>query len=116
MAYPVIPPMAPKGPGTPNDVQPVTYVPAIESRELQYDRFGVCIKCGQCCMGGDPYGVDPDPHAHCPHLVNNNDGTYACSVRGDPNSLWALGCNVWPTVPEHLQGYDKCSYTFKLKV
>lgn len=75
-------------------------------------RTGECCKCGDCCRG-NPFVPDGDPNEPCPLLgVVRKDGTRLCTGHGvDPYYL--SGCNVWPTIPEHVAKYSRCSYRFE---
>lgn len=67
---------------------------------------GECIRCGDCCIGGD----DPFDGAHgepeipgmCPALRKGPDGTRICIDHGKPDTYWDRGCRTWPSKPEHL--------------
>jgi len=80
---------------------------------MAWVREGECNRCGECCKSGDPFGgaegIGEFPGA-CPLLVTV-DGNLACSNRQHPYYL--AGCNVWPSIPEHIVDYPSCSYTFE---
>ena len=74
-----------------------------------YRREGECCRCGDCCKTGDPFSVPPESRPSC-RLYRETDGLGACSDRRHP--LYLNGCNAWPTKPEHLRDYPRCTYRF----
>jgi hypothetical protein len=78
---------------------------------VAFQRFGDCCQCGDCCKG-NPY-TGEDPHLDCPHLVRTNETSH-CDIHGTLDTYWAKGCNVWPTIPEHVAHLERCTYTFRL--
>ena len=67
-----------------------------------YKRYGCCCKCGECCLPTCPINA----------LILQPDGTHICSKRTD--HFYLSGCNIWPTMPEHIQNLPKCTYKFEL--
>lgn len=74
-----------------------------------YRREGECSRCGDCCKTGDPFSVPPESAPAC-RLYRERDGVGECTDRAHP--LYLNGCNVWPTKPEHLRDYPRCTYRF----
>lgn len=83
-----------------------------DAEGVQWIRSGSCNRCGECCFG-DPFnggeGAPAVPGA-CPLLRRDGD-KYLCSNREHPYYLG--GCNVWPSIPQHIVDYPSCSYTFR---
>ena len=78
-----------------------------------YQRFGDCCQCGDCCKG-NPY-TGEGAHDDCPHLLRGAEGEKtACEIHGTVGTYWALGCNVWPTMPHHVAHIERCTFQFKL--
>jgi hypothetical protein len=78
-------------------------------------RHGECNRCGECCRSGDPFNGElgkPEIAGACP-LLTLHRGVFTCSDRQHPYYLG--GCNVWPSLPEHIEAYPSCSYTFSLE-
>lgn len=83
----------------------------------RWRREGECCRCGECCRGGDPFnGTEgaPEIPGACPLLRLLPNGLHACSDRRHPGYL--NGCNVWPTMPEHVAAYPSCTYVFVREV
>ena len=80
---------------------------------MTWVREGYCCKCGQCCRGGID-GLPAQADGACPYLTANNDkDERLCSIHNTTDTYWAMGCNVWPTVPGHIASHDRCTFTFR---
>lgn len=75
---------------------------------MPWVREGECNRCGDCCRSGDPFTGLP---GICPIAIENADGTVTCGNR--ESGYYVMGCNVWPSIPEHISAYPNCSYTFR---
>ena len=71
-------------------------------------REGECNRCGDCCRSGNPFTGEPGT---CPIAQEMPDGTIHCTDR--TNHYYMIGCRFWPSMPEHIVDYPRCSYTFK---
>jgi len=65
----------------------------------RYKLGGSCNQCGWCCLQEDP---------PCPHLVDNEDGTYDCAVYDDEDR--PVFCGMYPNGPP-IQ-HKECGYYF----
>lgn len=65
-------------------------------------------------MSGDPFTPGTMPPGEvpgaCPLLKIDGD-RFACGDRQHPYYLG--GCNVWPSIPQHIGAYPSCSYVFE---
>lgn len=80
--------------------------------EEKWIREGYCCKCGQCCRGpidGKPAQAD----GACPYLGPLNGKERLCTIHNTVGTYWAAGCNVWPSVPHHIQDYPLCTFRFR---
>jgi len=80
-------------------------------------REGYCCKCGECCKGPDPFEGElgqPPVSGFC-SLYRIVDGRGNCAGHEPPNEhpYYLNGCNVWPTIPEHVAAYPSCTYRFE---
>lgn len=83
---------------------------------MSWVREGECCKCGDCCRGNPFRGEVPNTHDDmCPLLgALTKDGERLCTGHG-VHPYYLNGCNVWPTVPEHVSAYSRCTYRWKWK-
>ena len=103
-------------------------------REMSWVRSGYCCRCGDCCIG-DPYPDKDDPACthlmrvhkperpgRCPLLqfhIGAPQGDTSCVghigmvPEGSEDPYYMSGCNVWPTVPDHIKDYPRCTYSFE---
>ena len=81
---------------------------------MAWAREGECCKCGDCCRGNPIPGEWMDtPDGMCPLLgIVRQDGTRHCRGHG-VNPYYLNGCNIWPTIPEHVAAYPRCTYTWR---
>jgi hypothetical protein len=83
---------------------------------MPWQRMGECCQCGECCRG-DPFAgeLGPPPVSGFCALYRIVDGHGHCSGHEPPNvhRYYLGGCNIWPTVPEHITAYPSCSYRFE---
>ncbi len=79
---------------------------------MTWVREGECCQCGDCCRG-NPFVPDGDPNEPCPllSLVKAN-GARVCTGHG-VHPYYLMGCNVWPTIPEHVAHLERCTYTWR---
>jgi len=79
---------------------------------MSWKREGYCCQCGECCRGRDPFDgeLGPPPVAGFCALYRIVDGKGSCSDR--THRYYLNGCNVWPSIPEHVSNYPRCTYTF----
>jgi hypothetical protein len=80
---------------------------------MAWVRTGECCRCGECCKTGDPFNGEmgePEITGACPLLTLLSDGLHSCTDRQHPYYL--MGCNVWPSIPEHISDKPSCSYEF----
>lgn len=81
-------------------------------------RTGHCSLCGDCCRGQFETGdCDPDINGGlCSRATWLNDGVggkiFNCLDHGKAGTYWSMGCNEWPTKPEHLLDAPRCTYRF----
>jgi len=97
---------------------------------MSWVRSGYCCRCGDCCVG-DPfpkgnYPTDlwkrtPERPGACPllHLhPGDPEGEASClghtgyAKTGEEDAYYLSGCNVWPSIPEHIQHLERCTYKF----
>jgi len=79
---------------------------------MSWKREGYCCKCGQCCRGAID-GLPAQDDGACPYLAATNAaGERLCRIHDTVDTYWARGCNVWPSVPHHIEAYDRCTFTF----
>jgi hypothetical protein len=98
-------------------------------------RSGECCRCGQCCLG-DPFPDKPLDNPRCSHLMRTREPEqpdrcplltfHVGAPQGDTSCLghtgmpaphgddpyYLAGCNEWPTHPDHIKDYDRCTYSF----
>ncbi len=81
---------------------------------MTWIREGTCCKCGDCCDGNPNPGLWEDaPDGMCPLLgLLQKDGTRLCTGH-DGHPFYLQGCNVWPSIPEHVARFSRCSYTWR---
>jgi len=81
---------------------------------MSWVRKGECSQCGDCCKGRDPFGgeLGEPPVAGFCALYRVVEGHGHCNGH-DGHPYYLGGCNVWPTMPEHVQEYSRCTYTFE---
>jgi hypothetical protein len=86
----------------------------VDADGTRWRRTGECNGCGECCRSGDPFlgqrGLAEVPGA-CP-LLRLDGGLYRCKGHGK-DKYYLAGCNVWPSVPDHIVDYPSCSYEFE---
>jgi coenzyme F420-reducing hydrogenase beta subunit len=63
------------------------------------ERTGVCSRCGDCCIG-------------CPLIRLQSFGVARCAGYGTAR-LYLQGCDRWPSEPEHVAAYPRCTYRFR---
>ena len=80
---------------------------------MPWIREGECCRCGECCKG-NPFVPDGAPDEMCPllEIVARPDGTRFCSGHG-VHPYYLQGCNVWPSIPEHVAGIARCTYRWR---
>lgn len=90
---------------------------------MAWVRKGECNRCGDCCKSGDPFNGElgeGEIKGVCPMFkVVNGLGT--CKVKSREvlaNSHIYLenyikSCEIWPSIPEHVELYPNCSYSFE---
>jgi hypothetical protein len=79
---------------------------------MAWVREGYCCKCGQCCRGP----IDDLPEQHdgaCPYLKPEASGERLCAIHDTVDTYWSRGCNVWPSVPQHIDKHDRCTFSFR---
>lgn len=75
-------------------------------------RTGYCCHCGACCSSGDPFvGEQTNPPSPCRLLVKDARGAFHCGDR--EHHIYLNGCNVWPSIPEHVAAYPSCTYVIR---
>jgi hypothetical protein len=79
---------------------------------MTWVREGHCCRCGQCCNGGVD-GLLAQVDGACPYLGPEHAGERLCTLHGTTDTYWSRGCNVWPSVPYHIQDYDRCTFSFR---
>jgi hypothetical protein len=97
---------------------------------MSWVRTGECCQCGDCCIGYPFAGDDsdkenprcselmrtrqPEQPGRCPlltfHIGAPQGDTSCLGHDGDPYYL--SGCVVWPSHPDHIRDYPRCSYSF----
>ena len=95
----------------------VRHLPVFVGPDGNYRRTGECNKCGDCCVGGDPWNGArgaPTIPGMCPALREGPDGTRICSVHGTDDPYWQNGCRVWPSSPDHVaqDHMGRCAFAF----
>lgn len=79
---------------------------------MPWVREGYCCKCGQCCRGPID-GLPAQSDGACPYLAAENNNERLCGIHGKDGTYWDAGCRVWPTVPHHIENYDRCTFRFR---
>lgn len=89
---------------------------------LTLRRTGHCSRCGQCCDDIENIFKDVDGNGNAPGLVQvvpgkcayfrwMEDGLAGCV--GRDTVYYNNGCNVWPTIPQHISEYPGCTFVFE---
>jgi hypothetical protein len=111
--------------GFPNNVDQNSDGEVIFQNEegLQLRRTGRCNRCGNCCDdienifkdvdgNGNAPGIEPVVPGKCAYFRWMEDGLAGCV--GRDTLYYKNGCNVWPTIPEHIQDYPDCAFKFEV--
>ncbi len=78
----------------------------------EWERTGHCSRCGDCCRGNPFTG---DPEGYCPlfsFVWDKAAEGYRGSCTDRTHPYYLNGCNVWPSVPEHIADKPHCTYVF----
>lgn len=82
---------------------------------MSWVRSGECCQCGACCKGTDPFlgelGPPPVP-GYCALYRLFGDHGHCAGHEAPEHPYYLKGCNVWPSIPDHIKEYPLCSYTF----
>lgn len=80
---------------------------------VQWMRSGDCCRCGECCMGDPSSGElgEAVVEGYCPLFRWLSAGVGDCSDR--LHEVYLRGCNVWPSIPQHIEDKPSCTYTFR---
>jgi hypothetical protein len=111
--------------GFPNNIDQNSSGEVIFQDETGYTlkRTGHCSRCGNCCddienifaeLDGNN---DPNPLVQvvpgkCAYFRWMEDGLAGCV--GRDTLYYKNGCNVWPTIPQHIQDYPDCTFKFEV--
>jgi hypothetical protein len=82
---------------------PVDYT---DAAGVTWRRTGYCCHCGACCQAD----VDTGAAGACHYLATDANGVLQCTGRA--SAAYLNGCNVWPSVPEHIADKPACTYVF----
>lgn len=87
----------------------------------EWTRTGYCCRCGDCCASGNPFPLPDksDESDPCPYLsATRDDGTRHCTAHDNTDEATDVGryrvmaCSLWPSKPEHVARYPRCTYVF----